>query len=475
MSFARINDHNVSFDKKALEAERRAPAPTRISRRAVLRGTAAAISLPALDSLTRPSPAEAAAGPPIRWVSWHIGCGVWHPNWDVTTFGTTYTLSPSLLPLQPVKGKVLVMRNLDNTPTCNSQGSHGCGPPAMTTCRQGTKPAVTMGISIDQVYAQSLGSATRIQSLQLSVSDRTFSDVMYPAIYNGTTAWADATTPLPPTVNPGQVFDRLFAGVSSTPSAQGASTTAALAERTALRTSVLDFVQTEAKSLQLKLATSDRKRLDEYLTSIRSVEMEVQRVSTTPNSCSPGTMTRPTITGAATPADVPALTTMMLDLMALAFQCDATRVINFHQGNGGSSGFQSCPWLGITTDHHRLSHHNNDLARGSQLLKIDLWEVQQYAYFLQKLDAIQEGSGTALDNSLVFLSSEIGDGNAHDQVNKPILIGGSAGGKIVTGRALDMAGALQANMFITLLNNGLGVPATTFGLLGNKQIAGLTP
>ena len=203
--------------------------------------------------------------------------------------------------------------------------------------------------------------------------------------------------------------------------------------------------------------------------------MEVQRVSTTPNICSPGTMTRPTITGAATPADVPALTTMMLDLMALAFQCDATRVINFHQGNGGSSGFQSCPWLGITTDHHRLSHHNNDLARGSQLLKIDLWEVQQYAYFLQKLDAIQEGSGTALDNSLVFLSSEIGDGNAHDQVNKPILIGGSAGGKIVTGRALDMAGALQANMFITLLNNGLGVPATTFGLLGNKQIAGLTP
>jgi hypothetical protein len=130
--------------------------------------------------------------------------------------------------------------------------------------------------------------------------------------------------------------------------------------------------------------------------------------------------------------------------------------------------------LGITTDHHRLSHHNNDLARGSQLLKIDLWEVQQYAYFLQKLDAISEGGGTVLDNSLIFLSSEIGDGNAHDQVNKPILIGGSAGGKIVTGRALDMAGALQANMFITLLNHGLGVPATTFGLLGNKQLTGLT-
>ncbi len=474
MSFAKITDHNVSFDKQALDAERRNPAPPRVSRRAVLRGTAAAIALPTLDSLIRPSRAEAQASPPIRWVSWHIGCGVWHPNWDVTTFGTGYTLSPSLLPLQPVKGKVLVMRNLDNTPTCNSQGSHGCGPPAMTTCRQGTKPAVTMGISIDQVYAQALGSATRIQSLQLSVSDRTFSDVMYPAIYNGTTAWADATTPLPPTVNPQQVFDRLFAGATTPAATKNTDTMAAMAQRTALRTSVLDFVQTEAKSLQPKLAVPDRRKLDEYLSSVRSVELEVQRVSATPNNCSPGTTTRPTITNAATPADVPTLTTIMLDLMVLAFQCDATRVINFHQGNGGSSGFQSCPWLGITTDHHRLSHHNNDLARGSQLLKIDLWEVQQYAYFLQKLDAISEGGGTVLDNSLIFLSSEIGDGNAHDQVNKPLLIGGSAGGKIVTGRALDMAGALQANMFITLLNHGLGVPATTFGLLGNKQLTGLT-
>ncbi len=94
-------------------------------------------------------------------------------------------------------------------------------------------------------------------------------------------------------------------------------------------------------------------------------------------------------------------------------------------------------------------------------------------YFLQKLDAIKEGSATVLDNSLVFLSSELADGNAHNQVNKPILLGGSAGGKVLTGRATNIAGGLQANMFITLLNV-LGVPATTFGLLGNKQLAGLT-
>jgi hypothetical protein len=135
--------------------------------------------------------------------------------------------------------------------------------------------------------------------------------------------------------------------------------------------------------------------------------------------------------------------------------------------------FASCPWLNITSDHHGLSHHNNDASKGAQLAKIDLWEVQQYVYFLQKLDAIKEGSGTVLDNSLIFLSSELADGNAHNQVNKPFLLGGSAGGKVLTGRATNVAGALQANIFVTLLNV-LGVPATAFGLLGNKQITGLT-
>jgi hypothetical protein len=473
MSFAKITDKNVSFDEKALAAERRNPSPPQVNRRTILRGTAAAITLPALDSLLRPSRAEAQAKPPIRWVTWHIGCGVWHPTWDVTTFGTTYTPSPTLMPLTAIKDKVTVLMNVDNTPTCNSMGSHGCGPPAMTTCRQGTKPGIGMGISVDQVYAQSLGTATRINSLQLSVTDRTFADTGYPAVYNGSTAWSDATTPLPPTVNPQQVFDRLFSGMTTTPAAGDTAAAAALAKRTALRTSVLDFVRAEATSLQPKLGKTDKAKLDQYLTSIRSVETEVQKVSSTPNSCSPGSTARATITKANTAADVPALTTIMLDLMALAFQCDATRVINFHQGHGGNMSFASCPWLGITSDHHGLSHHNNDPTKGAQLAKIDLWEVQQYVYFLQKLDAIKEGSATVLDNSLVFLSSELADGNAHNQVNKPILLGGSAGGKVLTGRATNIAGGLQANMFITLLNV-LGVPATTFGLLGNKQLAGLT-
>ncbi len=292
----------------------------------------------------------------------------------------------------------------------------------------------------------------------------------YPAVYNGTTAWADATTPLPPTVNPQQVFDRLFSGGGGTPASPEAS--AALAKRAALRASVLDFVKTDAKSVQTRLGRTDRAKLDQYLTSLRAVETEVQKMSSGSGRCGPGATPRPTLTKYSA-ADVPALTTIMLDMMVLAFQCDATRVINFNQSHGGNTSYASCPWLGIGSDHHGLSHHNQSAAKGAQLAKIDLWEVQQYAYFLQKLSAIPEAGATVLDNSLIFLSSEIGDGNSHGQVNKPILLGGSAGKRLLTGRALDMNKSLQANLFITLLNV-LGLPVTAFGLLGNRPLAGLT-
>lgn len=468
MSITRITDSNVGFDPRALAAERRNPSRSALSRRTVLRGVAAAIALPALESLLAPASVRAAvSATPQRFVAWHIGCGVWGKSWFPTDFGTGYTLSPSLAALAKMKSKVLVLSGITNKPACSPTGSHGCGPPAMLTCRQGTKPQVTMGVSVDQVYAQALGNATRIPSLQLSVTDRTFADVQYPAVYNGTVSWADATTPLPPTVKGELVFDRLFAG--QTPGMVDAAAAAQLAKRKALKSSVLDNVIGQVGSLQPKLGATDRAKLDQYLTSLRAVELEVQNTSDKPSTCGPNGMVRPT----ATTADVPKLTTVMLDLMVLAFQCDATRVITFMQGNGGNTSFQRCPWLNISEDHHGLSHHQNDAAKGAKLAAIDAWEVQQYAYFLEKLDAIDEGGTTALDNSLIFLSSEISDGNSHNQTNKPILLAGSAGGKILTGRHTLLQDGAQPDLFITLLNT-LGVPATSFGLVGKGPLGGLT-
>lgn len=477
MSITQIQDDGLGLDPKALAAERRNPSRPLWQRRTVLRAAAASIALPFLESLLSPSEARAQSKPLIRFVSWFLPCGVWGPSWFPTDTGVNYTLSPTLMPLAPFKSKVLVFAGLQNTPAVNPTGSHGCGPPGMTTCRQGQKPAINVGISIDQVYAQSLGTATRIPSMQLSVNDKTFSDVQYPAVYNGTTSWASATRPLPPMISPGLVFDQLFSGGAST--STDPTVTAALARRKALRKSVLDEVSSEATSLMKKLGATDQAKLDEYLTSVRAAETTIDQAGMA-RMCSSIGLTRP----ADRITDVPLHTTALIDLMVLAFQCDATRVINFQQNNGGQSGFSSFPWLNLNVDHHGTSHHNNDPVAGAKLAQIELWEMKNFAYFLAKMDAVSEVGGTMLDNSLCFLSNEISDGNAHNQgttrytgfsgpTGKPIILAGSAGGKIKTGRHATYNNASQADLFITMLNT-LGVPVTSFGTAGTAPLAGLT-
>jgi hypothetical protein len=492
MSITRIHDKNVSFDPKALAAEQRNPTRIVVPRRTVLRGTAACVALPMLESLLTNSEARAqAASPPLRLMTWFIACGVWGPSWFPTDTGVNYTLSPTLAALAPVKSKVLVFAGITNAPCVNSQGSHGCGPPGMTTCMQGTKPAIGMGISVDQVYAQALGNGTRIPSLQISGTDGTFSDVQYPAVYNGTTSWANTTTPLPPIVNPDTIFDQLFSGTTTAATAADPAAMAAITQRKALSKSVLDDVLAKATTLQGKLGKTDQGKLDQYLTAVRAAEVAVQQ--TTTSTCSPGTLARPTMTvGPDTNGfglkiyDPNLYTSTMSDLMALAFQCDATRVINYQQMNGGHSSYSSFPWLTpvVNRDHHSLSHHNGNVTAGLQLAQIEAWEIGLFSAFLQKLDAISEGSGTVLDNSLIFLSSEISDGNAHNQgattyanftapTGKPILLAGSAGGKFTTGRHAIYNSDPQANLFIAMLN-ALGVPATTFGMNGTTPLTGLT-
>jgi hypothetical protein len=214
-------------------------------------------------------------------------------------------------------------------------------------------------------------------------------------------------------------------------------------------------------------------------------------MTTTPPICNAGMMPRPSLVlGPLTNGlgkkivDPPTQTATFIDLMVLAFQCDATRIINFQQMNGGNASYGSCPWLGISQDHHGMSHHGGSTTTGALLAKIDAWEISMFSSFLQKLDAIKEPSGSILDNSLIFLSSEISDGNAHNQgasrytgftapTGKPILLAGSAGGKIKTGRHAIYANAVQADLFIALLNT-LGVPATKFGAGGTMPLTGLT-
>ena len=452
-------DSVLNCDAKLAAAQRTEFGKRRASRRRFLAGAAVAIGLPWLESLGGGGRASAATpARPLRLITWHIPNGVYGANWFPKTEGSDYVLSPSLTPLQSLKSKLLVFSGVQNNDASIVFGSHGLGVAGMLTCTLGTKPDVKVGVSVDQAYAQSLGSATRIPSLQLGISNRMYSDIGNPAIYNGCISWASPTQPLQPTVQPGVVFDAIFAG------GDAAASLADKQKRRALATSVLDHALGEASSLKPKLSTTDQAKLDEYLTGVREVERQIQ-AGAAAASCSPGTLTKPDPTQV---LDGPTQAKLSSDLMVLAMQCDATRVISFMLGNGGSSCFQSFPWLKISGDHHGLAHSQN----GPSLSAIDQWEVSELAYFCSKLDAIDEGDSTMLDNSLVFLSSEIANGQAHDQANKPILLLGSAGGALKTGRHTKYNNDPQANLFISMLN-ALGVPATTFGIAGKAPLAGL--
>jgi hypothetical protein len=257
-------------------------------------------------------------------------------------------------------------------------------------------------------------------------------------------------------VNPQVVFDQLFGGFDPEVSE------AEKAKRLLYRTSILDYVLDEANSLSGKLGTTDRRKLEEYMDGVRSLEEKIQKGS--------GPVCNP-IDKPPDSLDYPAKVKLMCDLMALAFQCDATRVITFMIRNAGSG--MSHDFVGAPGSHHDISHHNNDAAKFDLLTKIDTWEVAQLAYLLKKLDTIQEGSSSVLDNTAVYFSSEIADGNAHGHKSMPILIGGGLGGTFTPGRHVKYDGGPPvANLFVAILN-AFGISTKAFGDNGTGPLSQL--
>src|SRR6266404_6189103 len=260
----RVIDPNLKYDEKALASQQKQAAKQPPSRRTFLASAAATVGLPWMESLIGKNKAEAAARP-VRFIGWHTPNGIYRQNWfPAAVAGPNYTLSPSLAPLESLKKKLLVFSGMQNNDASVVFGSHGLGVAGMLTCVLGTKPAIKVGVSVDQVYAQSLGSATRFQQgLQIGITSDMYSDVMNPAIYNGCISWASPTQPLQPVVQSGVTFDQIFMGADPTASSADSM------RRKAISSSVLDHVRSEDTSLQGRLGTTDKQKLDEYLTGVR--------------------------------------------------------------------------------------------------------------------------------------------------------------------------------------------------------------
>ncbi|MDQ3368348.1 MAG: DUF1552 domain-containing protein [Myxococcota bacterium] len=427
----------------------------KFSRRMFLGGAGALIALPLLESLVPRAARGAAPGdPPKRFVGFFVPNGMEMANWQPIGQGPDYTLPANaiLAPLLPFRTKVLIPTGLNNVPARpDGVGDHGSGCGAFLTAVHVAKTEgadIRNGTSVDQLAAAHLGRNVRYRSLELGIEPGSSvggCDSGYSCAYTRNISWANATTPNPKLTSSRVAFDRLFAGFDPD------LTAAQIAKRLRYRTSVLDYAREDATTLRGKLGRTDQAKLDQYLTGVRELETRLALPSAL---CAPG----------AGPAGELAYVDhvkFMLDLIALSFACDQTRVATFMLGNAGSN--RSHTHIGVADAHHDLSHHAGDPAKKAKLVTIDRWEVAQLAYLLARLEERKEVDGSSLlDHTIGFFSSEIQDGNSHSHNDLPIVVFGGAGGAITTGRHTAFGGRKVSELFVTMLQ-AVGAPVTSVG------------
>jgi hypothetical protein len=409
---------------------------SRFSRRKFLGGTAGvAIGLPYLESLDPNAEAAVACEARQRFIVGFLPCGIHMPDFTPTTTGKDWKAPYILEPFADLQKKIAIITGVDYQDTAEPKdppGGHGSGTGAFLTLRPingNTKdPNRT---SIDQRIAAETSACKRpLPSLQLGLKTSGDGCDGAPCSFLESIAWSK-DTPLPNITDPSAAFMRIFNGF--TPMAPGAmppAVDAAAERRKFIRTSILDQVKAEAESLHKVLGKNDQLKMDQFLTAIREVETNIQNLGT---SSAGGDMCmmpgKPTLTDTS-PYDQ--RLSIMLDLAALALQCDVTRVLTFMFARGTSMvDFSFLSSIGTTALHHTVSHHHKDANNLKKLREIGRWQMQQWAKFLTKLEMTSDGNGkTLLDNSLAYLNSEISDGDAHRKFDMPIVLAGSAGGKL---------------------------------------------
>ncbi|MGB8169085.1 MAG: DUF1552 domain-containing protein [Chthoniobacteraceae bacterium] len=435
-----------------------------IPRRTFLRGLGAAIALPMLDAML-PARALAAAAKksPTRMAFLFVPNGAHMPDWIPMAEGADFDLPYILQPLQPHKNELLVLSGLaqdKGRSNADGGGDHARSAGSWLTCSQPLKSEgsqIRVGISADQVAAQVAGKETRFASLELGLEPGRQGgkcDTGYSCAYSNNISWRNENTPMTREINPRLVFERLFS--NELPKELGES-----AKRRAIyKKSILDFVLEDAKSLSAKVGGHDKQKLDEYLHSIREIELRVQQAETMVASANTSVAA-----GYEVPESIPESyeehARLMCDMMVLAFQSDTTRVCTFMLANEGSN--RSYRNVGVSDGHHSLSHHQGDHAKQMKIREINRFHMQQFAYILNRLRSIPEGDGTLLDHSMLVYGGGLADGDRHQHDDLPLLMAGRGGGTILPGRHIRYAAETpMANLLVSMLDR-MGARVDSFG------------
>lgn len=433
--------------------------PNQLSRRTFLRGTGVAMSLPLLDAMLTNNGLAAGSSTeaPLRLAYVFFPNGAIMPEWTPKGDGENFEFSKTLKSLEPFRDKLNVMSGLaqDNGRSKgDGAGDHARSAASFLTGAHPVKTAgadIRVGISADQLAAQYIGKETRLPSLEVGLEGgRTAGscDSGYSCAYSSTISWKTDRTPMAKEINPKLVFERLFGHAKGSPAER--------AKRAKYRRSILDVVADDALQLSKKLGKTDRRKLDEYFTSVREIEERIEQARKSAELETPDFDIPDRI-----PRDLTEHSHLMFDLILLAFRTNSTRIATLMLANEGSN--RSYPMAGVNAGHHSLSHHRDDKKKIADLQKIDTYHTEQFAYFLKRLSETQEGDRTLLDNSMIVYGSGLGDGNRHRHDQLPIVLAGGGSGTIKTGRHIRYENETPLNNLFLSMFQRVGMDVDSFG------------
>jgi hypothetical protein len=425
------------------------------SRRAILRGAGAALALPFLPSLLPRSARASQTAAPARILVAVMPNGIFTPAWQPANLGANYDLPQILVPASALQSRMTIVSGLQNYSEEDVFPEHepAMGSLLTDTPVDQTATGTPNGISVDQVPADHYGALTPFRSLQFGVENTGGGG----SPYVNQVSWGNGDTPYPPIEDPRTMFNRMFGGDT------GMTPEEAAAHQT-MRSSILDRVHARTLELKAKASPSDQVKLDQYQTGVSELEEQIARLEAIVCEEPDEPATNPGFAEA---------TSLQYDLMLKAFECDLTRSISFLQGPSVSNQVYS--HLGLTSDHHTLSHAGWGGGQNETDLKaINTWQFEMFCGLMQSLADTEDVDGNdILSNTIAVFTTEFSDSNLHrayDEYSLPVAIFGGENLGIVQGQHRQFPLESHGSLWLTLLHH-LGIEQSTFGNHGTTVLS----
>ena len=434
-----------------------------LSRRTLLKGAGAAFSLPLLDAMVPAATAQSAtaAAAKLRFGSVYVPNGIFPADWHPDQVGKDFEFKRVMKPIESNRDYVTTISGMKSPEGRQDMGGIHMG--ASSAFLNGAGPLSENGNfnqlrskkSVDQYIADAIAGDTPIRSLEVGTEDMGTSAGAcdnYPCLFFATMAWYDDESPLPVAISPQSTFERMFGDPGSAEQRL---------RRLETKQSMLDSILDESKRLDRMLGAGDRALLDEYMTNIRRIEDQIQRLSAR-SSVIANTADGPV----GIPESFDEHMTLTYDLMHLAWQGDMTRVFSFMTGHEATG--RSYAHIGVNEPHHNVTHHKNTEESIERYSRITTYQMQKFADFVEKLRSTPEGDGNLLDSSLLYFGAGMSNGLEHDRHNVPALLVGRAGGRLEGNRHIKANEDEPTSNLLLGIADMMGAELDTSGIATNR-------